>query len=77
MVGYNDFLGVLVKNECLYSSDLADFNLYFLLASRVRESALSRYPFSLIHRRLFLVLYLVMLICSFCFCFPRMIGQDL
>ena len=48
-----------MKNECLYSSDLAlaDFNLYFLLASRVRESALSRYPFSLIHRRLFLILY--------------------
>ena len=44
-----------MKNECLYSSDLADFNL-FLLASRVRESALSRYPFSLIHRRL-LILY--------------------
>ena len=48
-----------MKNECLYSSDLADFNLYFLLASRVRESALSRYPFSLIHRRLFLILYYV------------------
>ena len=41
-----------MKNECLYRSDLE-----FLLASRVRESALSRYPFSLIHRRLFLILY--------------------
>ena len=38
-----------MKNECLKSSVLAVFNLYFLLASRVRESALSRYPFSLIH----------------------------
>ena len=46
-----------MKNECFYSSDLADFNLEFLLASRVRESAPSRYPFSLIHRRLFLILY--------------------
>ena len=46
-----------MKNECLYSSDLADFNLSFLLASRVRGSALSRYPFSLIHRSLFLILY--------------------
>ena len=35
----------------------ADFNLEFLLASRVRESALSRNPFSLIHIRLFLILY--------------------
>ena len=46
-----------MKNECLNSSVLADFNLHFLLASRVRESALSRYPFSLIHRRSFLILY--------------------
>ena len=46
-----------MKIECLYSSDLADFNLECLLASRVRESALSRYPFSLIHRMLFLILY--------------------
>ena len=40
------------------NSVLADFNLYFLLASRVRESALSRYQFSLIHRRLFVILYI-------------------
>ena len=40
-------LGVLMKNECLNSSVLADFNLYFLLVSRVRESALSSYPFYL------------------------------
>ena len=46
-----------MKKECLNSPVLADFNLYFLLASRVRESALSRYPFSLIHRRLFLIVY--------------------
>ena len=65
-----------MQKECLNSSVLADFNLYFLLASRVRESALSMYPFSLIHRRLFLI-YIVLLIYSFVFCFPRMIGRDL
>ena len=36
-----------MKNECLNSSDLADFNLSLLLASRVCESAFSWYPFFL------------------------------
>ena len=49
-------LGVM-KKECLNSSVLAGFSLYFLLASRVRGSALSRYPVSLIHTRSFLILY--------------------
>ena len=42
----------------------------------MRESALSRYPFSLIHIRLFLILYSNVNL-FILFCFPKMIGRDL